>query len=346
MATPVTLLTGFLGAGKTTLLNRILRNRQGLRVGVLVNDFGAVNIDARLVDVMDGQSIDLSNGCICCTMQGDLVTSVASMLRRSPPVDHIVVEASGISDPIGVVQAFRTPALRDRTRLDAVVAVADAENARNPRLDHVLVEDQIRSADMIVLNKADLVDAGRLTELRDWIHGLAPRARIVEAVQADVPLALVLGIGGSAADSHANHGHSTSGGYQTWTYRTSRRLGYQEVRQALASLPEAIFRAKGFLHLANAPNLRFVVQTVGGRVCIDVDGPWGDEAPQTEIVFIGGVGSIDPDDLAARFDACADDAIPLLPDAVFRRIRLTSPGMIRGREPTAAGVAMKEVAGD
>jgi G3E family GTPase len=155
---PVTLLTGFLGAGKTTLLNRILQGSHGLRIGVMVNDFGAVNIDAQLVDAIAGDVVDLSNGCVCCTMRGGLVQQTLKLLSRRNPPDYLVVEASGISDPVGVAGAFRTTALREQTRLDAVVALVDVEHIRDAYLDQQLIHDQLASADVIVLNKVDLVD--------------------------------------------------------------------------------------------------------------------------------------------------------------------------------------------
>jgi len=321
MTTPVTILTGFLGAGKTTLLNRILRGDHGLRIGVLVNDFGSVNIDARLVDsVADGgQAINLSNGCICCTMQGDLVTSTLKMLDRPNPPEQIVVEASGISDPFGVAAAFRTSRLRERTRLDGVIAVVDAENARSPYLDRQLVEDQIRAADIVLLNKVDLAGTERVALLRDWIRTMVPRARIIETVQADVPLDPILGVGGSEVRDH-DHGPHEIARFATVTYETERPLAYRKVQAALEGLPPEVFRAKGVLYLADAPNLRFVAQMVGKRVTIDVDRPWGNEPLHTQLVVIGTPGSLSGEDLVARLDACATDAFPIMADDPFRRV--------------------------
>src|SRR5579859_5038646 len=185
---PVTILTGFLGAGKTTLLNRLLSAQHGLRLGVLVNDFGAINIDQRLVDVMAGESMSLTNGCVCCSMRGSLVTTVLDLLRRPNPPEALLIEASGIADPASIAAAFRTSALRAHTRVDGIVTVVDAENARNPRLDGVLIAEQIRTADIILLNKADLVDESARRDLVAWMHTLAPNARIVPTVRANVPV--------------------------------------------------------------------------------------------------------------------------------------------------------------
>jgi G3E family GTPase len=336
--TPVTILTGFLGAGKTTLLNRILRENHGRRVGVLVNDFGSVNIDVRLVDsVADGgQAINLSNGCICCSMQGDLVTSTLKMLSGLRPPEQIVIEASGISDPFGVAAAFRTSQLRDRTRVDGVVAVVDAENARSRYLDPMLVEDQIRAADIVLLNKADLVGPKRLAELTDWIRDLVPRARILPTVQAGAPLDLLLGVGGAGSDMDHDHGPHDIARFATLTYQTECRLAYRKVQAALESLPPEVFRAKGTLSLADAPNLRFVAQMVGRRVSIDVDRPWGEEAPQTQLVVIGSPDSITAEDLAAHFDACITDAFPIMADEALQRLRRRQKQRNRDLSPAAS----------
>jgi G3E family GTPase len=190
---PVTFLTGFLGAGKTTLLNRLLRGTHGVRLSVLVNDFGAINIDAGLVEVLERDVISLTNGCACCTMRGGLVTSVLQVLDGPNPPEHLVVEASGIADPVAMAGAFRLPLLRERARIHAIITLVDAENARNPRLDAQLIQDQIQAADIVVLNKIDLVDVVTRRERREWIRSLVPQARIVEVVNAEVPLDLVLG---------------------------------------------------------------------------------------------------------------------------------------------------------
>lgn len=328
---PVTVLTGFLGAGKTTLLNRLLRAPHGLRLGVLVNDFGAINVDARLVDYLDGDTVSLTNGCVCCSMRGDLVTSTLRVLDRPNPPQHLVVEASGIADPAAIAGVFRTSALRERTRLDGIIALVDAENAWNPRLDQLLIEDQLRSADFVILNKVDLVDAPDRTELAAWIRSLAPWARIVEAVNADVPLDLVLGIdsptAGPGQAAYASNGSTAARtldhrmAFGSWSYHTDRLLAYRKVREALETLPASIFRAKGILGLADAPNLRFIAQVVGRRVSLDVAGPWGDRPPHTELVCIGVPDAITSEDLVRRFDACITDSIVLMSRQNLQRLR-------------------------
>lgn len=320
--TPVTLLTGFLGSGKTTLLNRILTGGHGIRFGVLVNDFGDVNVDARLVASMGGGQMDLSNGCVCCTMRGNLVTSLQMMLGAQGPPEHVVIEASGIADPLGILSAVRSPLIRDLVYLDGVVTVVDAENARNPRFDPQVVADQIRAADIVLLNKVDLVSAESVRAVRDWLHEIVSDVPVLEAVRAEVPLEAIMGLG----DERAAPSVEASGvphALVSWVYEIARPLAYRRVRAALDALPESIIRAKGILYLADAPNLRFAGHRVGRRTTIDVVGPW-DAEPATALILLGEPGSMTVRDLLRRFDACVTDAIPLLPHENFARARSRS----------------------
>jgi hypothetical protein len=171
-AVPITILTGFLGAGKTTLLNRILTGNHGLRVGVLVNDFGAVNIDAELVVGVDGNMISLANGCVCCQIRDDLAESVTALLARPETVEYILLEASGVADPAGIFMTFSDPGLRDRIRLDSVTCVVDADQVfahpeYPPLLDLKL--RQVGFADMLILNKVGLAGPGQVAKVRDWL---------------------------------------------------------------------------------------------------------------------------------------------------------------------------------
>jgi len=320
---PVTILTGFLGAGKTTLLNRLLSAQHGRRLGVLVNDFGAINIDQRLVDVMAGESMSFAKGCVCFSMRGNLVTTVLDLLRRPDPPEALLIEASGIADPASIAAAFRTTALRPNTRIDGIVTVVDAENARNPRLDGELIAEQIRTADIVLLNKSDLVDEAVHGDLIAWIRSVAATARIVPTVQADVPVEIIMGIerdrrhvgtvdrwAEDLAPDRAERHHATSFG--TWSYSTRHPLAYRKVRSALEDLPVDVFRAKGTLALADAPNLRFTAQMVGRRIAIEPDRPWNEQPHGTDLVFIGRPDALTSADLVARFDACESDSLVLM----------------------------------
>ena len=218
---PVTILSGFLGAGKTTLLNHILHGNHGLKIAALVNDFGAINIDAQLVVGVEGDAVNLSNGCICCTIRGDLLKETLNLLRRADPPEYIIVETSGVSDPIAVANTFLTPEIKPLVQLDSILVVVDADHILTLDEENMeLALDQIAVADIVVLNKVDLVTAEELEEVKtelsrrieprmkmrkvflnvvdittDLVRRNVPEARILEVTYGRVPLELVLAVG-------------------------------------------------------------------------------------------------------------------------------------------------------
>lgn len=305
---PVTLIAGFLGSGKTTFLNRVLAGEHGRRVAVLVNDFGAVSIDAELVAEASDTSITLTNGCVCCTIRDDLIGSVRDLMRRLPPPEHLVVELSGIADPGNVLRTF---ALMEKTWplcVDGVIALVDAEHFPDEGESHyLLAREQLVLADVVLLNKADLVPKAQLAELRQRIVAWVPTARVVETVLAEIPLELCLGLGAdpervralgparSPANDHA---------FATFTYRTTAMLALEALRATCTELPSWVFRAKGFVHLDARPEHRTVLQIVGRRARIDLGEPWGDRPRETVIVCIGSREGFDPEALRRAFDAC------------------------------------------
>src|SRR5271165_7004472 len=197
-AVPITILTGFLGAGKTTLLNRILTGDHGLRVGVLVNDFGSINIDAELVIGVDGNMISLSNGCVCCQIRDDLVESVVALITRPEAIEYILLEASGVADPAGIFATFSDLSLRDRIRLDSVTCVLDADqlfaHPEYPPLMELKLH-QVGFADMVVLNKVELAGTKQVDKAKAWLGQHFNRLRIVETNYCDVPYEILLGVG-------------------------------------------------------------------------------------------------------------------------------------------------------
>lgn len=330
---PLTILTGFLGAGKTTLLNRILTANHGLRVAVLVNDFGTINIDTQLVVAIEGETISLANGCICCTMRDDLVVTALQVLQRPDPPEYLIIEASGVSNPWAVAETFMLPDLRPLFNLDGIITVVDAEQVRQ-NLDYSdLIVDQIAAADIVVLNKCDLVSATDLAAVRAWVHTIVPRARILEATHGDVPMRFVLGAGRyriplevslagtqSAEQRHDHgdaHGHNHSGhdhhtrdhsaDFSNWSYRANRPFGLRTLQKVIKDLPITIFRAKGILWVAESPGRGAVLQVVGSRATLTLGSPWGDRPPGTELVMIGTPGGIDAAALARQFDACLQE---------------------------------------
>jgi G3E family GTPase len=192
---PVTILSGFLGAGKTTLLNHILTNQQGLRTAVLVNEFGEIGIDNDLVLTTGDDMVELSNGCICCTINGELLDAVYRILERPETVDYLVVETTGLADPLPVAMTFLGSDLRDLTRLDSIITLVDAENFSEDLLKGEVARSQILYGDLLLLNKCDLVEEGRLESLERQLRAIKSDARILRSVKGEVPLALLLSVG-------------------------------------------------------------------------------------------------------------------------------------------------------
>jgi G3E family GTPase len=222
---PVTIITGFLGSGKTTLLNHILTNQQGLKTAVLVNEFGEIGIDNELIVTTsdDGGTVELSNGCICCTINNDLVEAIYKVLERPDPVDYLIVETTGLADPLPVALTFLGTELRDMTRLDSIVTVVDSENYSLDLFNSEAAHSQIAYGDIILLNKADLVDEADLDALELRVRDVKPGARILRTTRGQVPLGMLLSVGLFESDKYFeaeaehpdhqehNHGHEHHG---------------------------------------------------------------------------------------------------------------------------------------
>jgi G3E family GTPase len=215
---PVTIITGFLGAGKTTLLNHILSNQQGLKTAVLVNEFGEIGIDNDLIIATGEDMVELSNGCICCSINGELLEAVYRILDRPDPVDYLVVETTGLADPLPVAMTFLGSDLRDSTRLDSIITLIDAENFSDTIDQGEVARAQVVYGDILLLNKCDLVSEERLTALEGHLKEIKTDARILRSSHGEVALPLLLSVGlfesdrvvaaGEARPAHAhNHDH-------------------------------------------------------------------------------------------------------------------------------------------
>lgn len=317
---PLTILTGFLGAGKTTLLNRILQGNHGLRVAVLVNDFGSINIDAELVVGVENNVISLANGCVCCTLRDDLVQTVVETIRRPEQPEYILLEASGVADPIAIAITFNSPGLADRLRLDSITCVVDADQVfaypEYPQLTELKLR-QIACADMMILNKATLAGRGQVEKVRRWIDDHFNNIRLVETDYCVVPYEILLGVGrfdpvrlespdGAEIFQDDDHAHDTHHRqmFKTWSYETDRALSLDALQEMAGQLPGSIFRCKGIAYTADAPERRAALQVVGRRAEITLFDDWNGRLPFTRIVAIGAPESMDTADLQSRFDAC------------------------------------------
>ncbi|MEM6529603.1 MAG: CobW family GTP-binding protein [Chloroflexota bacterium] len=331
---PLTIITGFLGAGKTTLLNRILNSDHGLKIAVLVNDFGAVNIDDALIQAtsVDGDTISLANGCICCTIRGDLMQAVADLFTVDDPPEYIILETSGVSDPLEVAITFRdVPRMSNLVRIDSIITVVDAEQFPRAERENeyaVLVMNQIGMADIIVLNKTDLVSMDDLTALETRINHIMPRSRVFHTTHAEVPLELLLGVGAydpaniierTPADVHVHeqgehhhhdHEHTDhSTVFDTWSWSTDKPLSLKAVQRAIAQVPASVYRMKGVLYAQDEPDTRVVMHVVGRRAAFSTEVTWPG-TPRTEIVAIAAAGGVDADTLTALFEGCLYENAP------------------------------------
>jgi G3E family GTPase len=300
----VTVIGGYLGAGKTTLLNHLLRVGTGRRTMVLVNDFGSINIDRDLIVSSDGGTLSLGNGCVCCTLSGTLQQMLLGIGANPNPPDLLVIEASGVSDPTAIARDVSLPGFR----LDAVVVVVDAETIES-RIEHPYlgrtIRSQLQAADVVVLNKLDLVDSSREAAVRSRLGTLAPESVVVGASEGRVAPALLLGAhgGGLQHTNDAAHVHGPGcdhspdephADHTTWSWVLDSPLTRSQVEQWVASFSDDIVRAKGTLALVDEPHHCTVLQVVGRRTRLSVGEPWGDAAPASRIVAIGLPGSTAP----------------------------------------------------
>jgi G3E family GTPase len=318
---PVTVLTGFLGAGKTTLLNRILTEQHGKRIAVIENEFGEVGIDDALVLDAEEEIFEMNNGCICCTVRGDLIRILGALMRRRDRFDHILIETTGLADPAPVAQTFFVDdEIRDRLRLDAIVTVVDAAHVL-AHLDEVKPDgveneavEQVAFADRMILNKTDLVTAEHLATVEQRLRGINRGADIVHAQHAKVDLDRILDVGAFdlqrvLADDPAfleqsDHMHDlsvTSVGFQIDGDVDVEKLNTW-LGQLLSTKGVDIFRSKGILALAGEPR-QYVFQGVHMLFDGTESRPWAATEPRTNrLVFIG--RKLDREGLESSFRAC------------------------------------------
>jgi G3E family GTPase len=304
--TPVTVLTGYLGSGKTTLLNRILTEHHGKRYAVIINEFGEVGIDNDLVVSADEEIFEMNNGCICCSVRGDLIRILGGLMRRKRKFDGILVETTGLADPAPVAQTFFVDEdIRRKTKLDAIVTVADAKHLLNEINQAHEAQEQLAFADVILLNKTDLVSAEQLAVVEVCVRAINPYARLHRTRRCDVDLDAVLDrdafnlerildIEPGFLTEHHDHAHNDGSmdpqKFVPWIQNVTQRFGAD------------ILRMKGIIAMEN-DNQRFVIQGVHMLIEGDSQQPWKTgEKRQTRLVFIG--RNLPKDLLRDGFERC------------------------------------------
>ncbi len=294
---PVTIITGFLGSGKTTLLNQILQNKDNLKIAVLVNEFGDINIDEQLLISVETDMVELDNGCICCTINDSLVDAVYRVLEREEKVDYLVIETTGLADPLPIILTFLDAELKFLTRVDAVVTVVDAAAFDAKHFDSDAALSQIRYGDMVILNKIDLATGAKITELKAFIKDIKPGFRILPSEYGKIPLPLILDIGLTQADNYqaeisefrrdksAFNNHLNNDGFNFVSFKSERPFQVKKFESFLTQqLSNNIFRAKGILWFQESP-ARHIFQLSGPRYNLQ-DDDWTTQ-PKNELVFIG-----------------------------------------------------------
>ncbi len=325
---PCTIVTGFLGSGKTTLVRNVLENTTGRRLAVIVNEFGDVGIDGEILKGCGIESctedgiVELSNGCLCCTVADDFIPALSALLERSDPPDHILIETSGLALPKPLVQAFNWPQIASKVTVDGVIAVVDGaavaagrfaddpealarQRQQDTSLDHdnpleEVYEDQLLCADMIVLNKVDLMSDTQRTKVSSEIEAAIPRAvKVVETINGKLDVSVLLGLNAAAeADLASRPSHHDEAGehdhddFETFVFDLPPQSDPQTLVDRIREAAQVhdILRIKGFIDISGKP-MRLVVQGVGNRISHQYDRPWSSQESRIgRLVVIGEKG--------------------------------------------------------
>ena len=313
---PVTVLTGYLGAGKTTLLNRILSENHGKKFAVVINEFGELGVDNDLVVDADEEVFEMNNGCICCTVRGDLIRILGGLMRRKGDLDGIIIETTGLADPAPVAQTFFVDEdVKARTRLDAIVTVVDAKNLPARLADSKEAEEQIAFADIVLLNKMDLVTPDEADEVERRIRAINPTVEIRRATKSDVPLDAVIGRDAFRLDRilarepeflSGDDDHSHDSNVQSVSFELDRPVDPEKfnawIGELLQTKGQDLLRTKGILHY-KGDDRRFAFQAVHMMADGDFIGTWKEGDPRrSKIVFIG--RELNRPQLRRGFESC------------------------------------------
>lgn len=295
---PVTIIAGFLGSGKTTLVNHIIASNRGIKIGVIVNDFGEIDIDSNLIVSSSDQILEIKNGCICCSNNGDLRATVSKLLKDNAELEYIIIESTGIGDPLPIVKTFMRPEFISQARVDSIITVVDAENIKQTLPDIGVIQNQIKFADFILLNKCDRFEAQSINEVEAFVREFNNDCRLLKTVKCSVPLDVILGARAhnqnliaerdshhSPDCSHECHDHDdVNHGFTSVSFSSNDLFDPDKFQEFLQRIPSNIFRAKGFLRTAQSGQ-SYIFHLIARRFTLDVD--LEIRSPCNQLVFIG-----------------------------------------------------------
>ena len=307
MPTPILLISGYLGSGKTTLINRLLSEPRGRRLAAVVNDFGAINIDAALLASVSDDVISLKNGCVCCSLLGDLLQTLSAILRRDPPPDGIVIETSGLSNPAEIVRTLLDPVIWKEAALETVICVADARALVDQpgQADDSLWLSQLAAADFVALSKTDLVSAAERDRVRATIRRRKADHMIHEMIDGRLPPELLFATEVVRSPPAAGTAHAIeSNAFDTVAWRSDVPLMMAKFQAAIGQHASVLLRAKGFVTFAERPNDPMLFQLVGSRATIGRAPAGAVKGQATQLVFIAKSGTLDVAGLTASLARC------------------------------------------
>jgi G3E family GTPase len=304
---PILLVAGPLGAGKTTVVNHLLAHAEGRRIAAVVNDFGAINIDAELIAGAGDGVVSLSNGCICCSLEGDLLRTLATLLRRDPRPEFIVIETSGVADPSDIVRNLMDPMTWREAPLETVLCVLDATTPP-AMLDDALLRSQLRAADVVALSKVDLVDAAARAQLCDAVRMLHPAAVVVDALHGEVPATLLFpaDVERVPAPREVGPRRPVADRFETLSWTSERAVSLPRLQQAIGRLAPKLARAKGLFETVEQPGQLMVFQLAGGRATLARGGTLAAGVPRARIVFIAEIGMLSIAEIDGIMEECIE----------------------------------------
>jgi G3E family GTPase len=306
---PILLVAGFLGAGKTTVVNHILAHAEERRIAAVVNDFGAINIDAELIAGASDGIVSLTNGCICCSLEGDLLRTLAGILRRSPRPDHIVIETSGVADPADIVRNLMDPVIWKEAPLETVLCVVDATTSLS-KLEDALLRSQIRAGDVLALSKTDLVAASQRERINDVVRAIRPTAMTIDAPYGQVPTALLFpdDPGQRTAARDPGPRRPASDRFETLSWTSDWPLSLPRLQAAIGRLAPKLARAKGLFEAVERPGEPLVFQFAGGRATLAPAGTLAPGQPKARFVFVVEIGVLSTAEVGSIMERCTGSA--------------------------------------